>query len=139
LAKIKEEDELRERKKPSRSHEKRFESTIRKADERKIHSLEAITRICEVDSIPPPKQTTSASWSSSPPCRPSKPGNLDILPFLNEERRTDVFVTAFSGSLGFWVQLAANAEALKKLNEEMSNTYKSNTSSFYDFVNIMIV
>lgn len=132
ITRIKEEDALRERKKPSQNRSSRLESTILKANDRKTQSYEAISRACEIDKSPSPLKP-NASYSSSL-SSPIKPALIDIRQFLNEDKRTEVCVSAISGMLGFWVQINSNCGEYQTLTEEISDVYNSINSSFYDFV-----
>lgn len=89
---------------------------------------------------PPPKipspspQPQSQSNSKTTPI--SQLSRIDLQTELDEENRVEVSVSAYSGSLSFWVQLLANADTLTKFNDDMAEFYNSNVSSFYDFVSI---
>lgn len=63
-----------------------------------------------------------------------KIARLDLRSHLDEKNRVDVSVSAYSGSLSFWVQMKANAGTLSKFIDDLSHFYNSNVSSFFDFV-----
>ena len=141
MAKIKEENEIREKKRGKLQPFQYQQSSMDKASRRKCKSMERIALINDRSSpsaIPEPTQqhiqlpTTSTSSSRTPAVKP-----LDFEALLNENKRVDVFVTAFSSTLVFWIQIAANVDLVRKLADDMSSFYSSQASSFLDFVRFL--
>jgi hypothetical protein len=55
----------------------------------------------------------------------------DIEDYLDQNKQLDVYVSAVSDPLLFWVQVVDNCPALKKMNEELEDYLVENPNCFF--------